>query len=119
MIVVSGPKLKPPANSGVFNKGFVPNLQDYVLAADLVITLAGKGTMVEAFAAGTPVIAIPPEGHPEAGPNLRAFGRRFRYEAAFRLRELIPEMLSVVRPPPIDFGPAKAVDEIGAFLRDR
>ena len=119
MIVVSGPKLKPPADSNVFNKGFVPNLQDYVSAADLVITLAGKGTMMEALAAGTPVIAIPPRGHPEAERNLRAYGLRYRYEDAFRLRELIPEMLSVVRPPPIDFGPRKAVDEIEAFLRSQ
>jgi len=119
MIVVSGPKLKPPPESGVFNKGFVPNLQDYVLAADLVITLAGKGTMMEALAAGTPVIAIPPRGHPEAERNLRAFGLRYRYEDAFRLRELIPEMLSVVRPSPIDLGPGKAVDEIESFLRER
>ena len=119
MIIVSGPKLKPPADSGVFNKGFVPNLQDYVLAADLVITLAGKGTMMEALAAGTPVIAIPPKGHPEADRNLRAYGLRYRYEDAFRLRELIPEVLSVVRPPPIDFGPAKATEEIERFLRDR
>ena len=117
MIVVSGPKLKPTADSNVFNKGFVPNLQDYVSAADLVITLAGKGTMMEALAAGTPVIAIPPRGHPEAERNLRAYGLRYRYEDAFRLRELIPEMLSVVRPPPIDFGPRKAVDEIETFLR--
>ena len=118
MIIVSGPKLKPSPDSGVFNKGFVPNLQDYVLAADLVITLAGKGTMIEALAAGTPVIAIPPDGHPEAERNLRAFGLRYSYKDAFRLGELIPEMLSVVRPPGLDFGPAKAVDEIETFLME-
>lgn len=117
MILVSGPKLKPPETAGVFNKGFVPNLQDYVLAADLVITMAGKGTMMEALAAGTPVIAIPAKGHHEAERNLRAFGLRYRYEDAFRLRELIPEMLRVVRPPPVDMGPRGAVDEIEAFLR--
>ena len=117
MILVSGPKLKPPETAGVFNKGFVPNLQDYVLAADLVITMAGKGTMMEALAAGTPVIAIPAKGHPEAERNLRAFGLRYRYEDASRLRELIPEMLRVVRPPPVDMGPRGAVDEIEAFLR--
>ncbi len=119
MIVVSGPKLKPEHVPGVYYKGFVPNLQDYVLAADLVITMAGKGTMMEALAAGTPVIAIPPKGHAEAERNLRAFGLRYRYEDAFRLRELIPEVLSVVRPTPIDLGPHKAVDEIETFLRER
>src|SRR6267378_3371032 len=117
MIVVSGPKLKPDPVPGVYYKGFVPNLQDYVLAADLVIAMAGKGTMMEALAAGTPVIAIPPKGHPEAERNLRAFGLRYRFEDAFRLRELIPELLSVVRSSPMDLGPGKAVDEIDAFLR--
>src|SRR5439155_1732258 len=62
MVVVSGPKLKVDSESGVYTYGFLPNLQDYVLAADLVITTAGKGTVNEALAAGTPVIAIPPEG---------------------------------------------------------
>jgi hypothetical protein len=75
--------------------------------------------MMEAIAAGTPVIAIPPKGHPEAERNLEAFGLRYRYEDVFRLQELIPEMLSMVRPTPIDLGPRKAVDEIDAFLRER
>ncbi|TLZ64146.1 MAG: UDP-N-acetylglucosamine--N-acetylmuramyl-(pentapeptide) pyrophosphoryl-undecaprenol N-acetylglucosamine transferase [Methanobacteriota archaeon] len=118
MIVVSGPKLKPDPVPGVYYKGFVPNLQDFVLAADLVIAMAGKGTMMEAIAAGTPVIAIPPKGHPEAERNLEAFGLRFHFQDAFRLGELIPEMLSMVRQRPIDLGPRKAVDEIDAFLRD-
>jgi len=96
----------------------VPNLQDYGLAADLVITMAGKGTMMEALAAGTPVIAIPPKGHAEAERNPTAFGLRYRYEDGFRLRELIPELLSMVRPTPIDLSPRKAVDEIEAFLRE-
>ncbi len=120
MIVVCGPRLRPPPETpGVYVKGFVPNLQDYVLAADLAVTMAGKGTMMEALAAGTPVIAIPAKGHAEAERNLRAFGLRYRYEDAFRLRELIPEMLSVVRSPPLDLGPGRAVDAIEAFLREK
>ncbi len=119
MIIVSGPKIKPPEAPDIYNKGFVPNLQDYVSAADLVITLAGKGTMIEALAAGTPVIAIPLKGHPEHARNLQEYGLRYRYEDAFRLRELIPEMLSVVRPEPIDLGPDKVVDTIEAFLKER
>ncbi|MEK6912006.1 MAG: glycosyltransferase [Candidatus Thermoplasmatota archaeon] len=119
MIIVSGPKIKPLEAPDIYNKGFVPNLQDYVSAADLVITLAGKGTMIEALAAGTPVIAIPLKGHPEHARNLQEYGLRYRYEDAFRLRDLIPEMLTIVRPPPVDFGPAKAVDPIDAFLRQR
>src|SRR6266704_6387982 len=38
MVVVSGPKLKVDPAPGVYTYGFLPNLHDYVLAADLVIT---------------------------------------------------------------------------------
>ncbi len=119
MIVVTGPKLPAPKEEGVYWKGFVPNLQDYVLAADLVITLAGKGTMVEALAAGTPVIAIPPRGHPEAVRNLRDAGLSYTFDDAFRLRELIPVKLTESRPPPKDYGPGKAAEAIEAFLAGR
>src|SRR5207245_3364684 len=95
MVVVSGPKLKADPGSGVYTYGFLPNLQDYVLAADLVITTAGKGTVNEALAAGTPVIAIPPKGHAEAERNAGALG--YRYEELNRLKELISYELGVGR----------------------
>jgi len=116
MIVVTGPKIPAPKEKDAFWRGFVPNLQDYVLAADLVITLAGKGTLTEARAAGTPVIAIPPKGHPEAARNLRAAGLSYTFEDAFRLRELIPAKLAEPRPPPKEFGPSRAVAAIEEFL---
>jgi len=117
MIVVTGPSIPAPKEKDVYFRGFIPNLQDYVLAADLVVTLAGKGTMMEALAAGTPVIAIPPKGHAEAERNLRAFGLPYTYEDAFRLKDLIPAKLAGGRTPPRDFGPAKAVAAIETFLR--
>lgn len=119
MIVVTGPKIPAPKDKDVFWRGFVPNLQDYVAAADLVITTAGKGTMYEALAAGTPVIAIPYRGHPEAERNLKAAGLPYTFEDASRLRELIPARLAEPRTPPRDFGPANAVAAIEAFLAQR
>ncbi|HEV8595420.1 MAG TPA: glycosyltransferase [Thermoplasmata archaeon] len=116
MIVVTGPKIPAPKEAGVFWRGFVPNLQDYVTAADLVITMAGKGTMYEALAAGTPVIAIPAKGHAEAERNLRAANLPYSFEDAYRLRELIPTKLAEPRSPPTDFGPARAVAVIEEFL---
>jgi UDP:flavonoid glycosyltransferase YjiC (YdhE family) len=117
MIVVTGPSIPAPKEKDVYFRGFIPNLQDYVLAADLVVTLAGKGTMMEALAAGTPVIAIPAKGHAEAERNVRAAGLHYTFEDAGRLRELIPAKLAEARSPPKDFGPGKAVDAIEAFLR--
>jgi glycosyltransferase involved in cell wall biosynthesis len=116
MIVVTGPSIPAPKEKDVYFRGFIPNLHDYVLAADLVVTMAGKGTMMEALAAGTPVIAIPPKGHPEALRNLAAFGLPYTFEDAFRLKDLIPAKLAEGRQPPRDFSPAKAVAAIEAFL---
>ena len=114
MIVVSGPKLKAEPAPGVYTYGFLPNLQDYVLAADLVITTAGKGTVNEALAAGTPVIAIPPRGHVEAERNAAALG--FRFEDVHRLAELIPERLAAERLRPRPTGNAEAVGHLLEFL---
>lgn len=117
MIVVTGPSIPAPKEKDVYFRGFIPNLQDYVLAADLVITMAGKGIVHEALAAGTPVIAIPAKGHVEEERNLRAARLPYAYEDAFRLKELIPAKLAEPRPLPREFGPTRAVESIEEFLR--
>ncbi len=114
MIIVSGPKLQASPAPGVYTYGFVPNLQDYILAADLVITTAGKGTVHEALAAGTPVIAIPPKGHAEAERNAANLG--FTHEDVRRLKELIPEQLSRGRREPRSLDNERAVAHLVAFL---
>ena len=114
MVVVSGPKLKAEAAPGVYTYGFLPNLQDYVLAADLVITTAGKGTVNEARAAGTPVIAIPPKGHVEAERNAELLG--YRFDDIRRLKQLIPEKLALGRLPPQPTGNEDAVRLLLQFL---
>ena len=114
MVVVSGPKLKVEPAPGVYAYGFVPNLQDFILAADLVVTLAGKGTTTEALASGTPVIAIPPKGHAEAERNAAALG--YRHEDVSRLQELIPEKLALGRQPPQPTGNEEAVRLLSDFL---
>ncbi len=117
MVVVSGPKLKAEPAPGVYTYGFVPNLQDFVLAADLVITLAGKGTTSEALACGTPVIAIPPRGHAEAERNAAALG--YRYEDVSRLDRLIPEKLALGRLPPQPTGNAEAIRLLDEFVHEK
>lgn len=98
MFVVSGPRLKVSPEPGVYTYGFVPNLQDYILAADLVITTAGASTVAEAIAAGTPIIAIPPRGDTEAERHARNLG--FTHDDIGRLKDLIPEKLASGRTPP-------------------
>jgi UDP-N-acetylglucosamine--N-acetylmuramyl-(pentapeptide) pyrophosphoryl-undecaprenol N-acetylglucosamine transferase len=114
MVLVSGPKLKADPAPDVYAYGFLPNLQDYVLAADLVITTAGKGTVNEALAAGTPVIAIPPKGHAEAERNAAALG--YRHEDIHRLDELMPQKLALGRLPPQPTGNEEAVQLLLDFL---
>jgi len=114
MVVVSGPKLKVDPAPGVYTYGFLPNLQDFVLAADLVITTAGKGTVNEARAYGTPVIAIPAKGHPEADRNASELG--YRFEDVERLKDLIPEKLALGRLPRIATGNVRAVEHLLRFL---
>jgi UDP-N-acetylglucosamine--N-acetylmuramyl-(pentapeptide) pyrophosphoryl-undecaprenol N-acetylglucosamine transferase len=114
LVVVSGPKLKWEPSAGVYTYGFLPNLQDYILAADLVITTAGAGTVNEALAAGTPVIAIPPKGHVEAERTAAALG--FRHEDLHRLDELMPQKLALGRLPPKPPGNEEAVRLLLEFL---
>src|SRR5438093_1320739 len=82
--------------------------------ADLVLTTAGKGTVNEALAAGTPVIAIPPKGHAEAERNAAALG--YRSEDLHRLKELIPQKLALGRLPPKPMGNDQAVEFLIEFL---
>jgi glycosyl transferase family 28 len=117
MVVVSGPKLTWKPSPGVYTYGFLPNLQDYVLASDLVITTAGKATINEALAAGTPVIAIPPKGHVEAERNAAALG--YRFADIHRLKDLIPEKLALGRLPPQPTGNAEAVQLLLDFLESK
>ena len=117
MVVVSGPRLKIEPEPGVYTYGFLPNLQDYVLAADLVITMGGKGTLNEALAAGTPVIPIPTKGHVESERNAASLG--FRHEDVSRLRELIVEKLESGRMSPRPVGNEQAVRLLLEFIESK
>ncbi len=117
MVVVSGPKLRAEPAPGVYTYGFLPNLQDFVMAADLVVTTAGKGTVQEARAYGTPVIAIPPKGQVEAERNAAELG--YRHEDVHRLGELIPEKLALGRQPPVPTGNDRAVERLLRFVDER
>ena len=114
MVVVSGPRLKATPAPGVYTYGFIPNLQDMVLAADVVVTTAGQSTVTEALAAGTPVIAIPPKGHVEQEAVARGLG--FVHEDVHRLAQLIEEKLALGRVPPRETDNAGAVRHLLEFL---
>lgn len=94
LVVVSGPSLKL-APGDYRDLGFVDNLHELVLAADLVVSLAGRSTMDESIAYGTPGIFIPIKGHFEQEDGAARLG--FKYEDVYRLEELIREKISSPR----------------------
>ena len=77
------------------NIGFVNNIHEYVYAADLIISLAGKSTIDESLVYGTPGIFIPIKNHFEQEDRARELG--FSYEDINKLDTIMEENLSGFR----------------------
>jgi len=95
LVIVSGPSLKLSDSTDYRNMGFVENLHELIYAADLVVSLAGRSTMDESIAYGTPGVFIPIKGHFEQEEGAARLG--FKHEDISRLDELIEEKISVKR----------------------
>lgn len=93
MIVVSGPSLSMNARQeGVKYLGYERNLHEMIYACDLLISLAGRSTIDEALAYGTPAIFIPIKKHFEQEQNAKQCG--FGFDDIHRLEELMIEKLN-------------------------
>jgi UDP-N-acetylglucosamine--N-acetylmuramyl-(pentapeptide) pyrophosphoryl-undecaprenol N-acetylglucosamine transferase len=94
LVIVSGPTLSLPDSitKEYRNMGFVDNLHEIILASDLVVSLAGRSTMDESIASGTPGIFIPIKNHFEQEDGAARLG--FKHEDIFRLEQLIEEKLT-------------------------
>jgi len=90
VVLVTGPAISKKFEN-VRNLGFVDNLHELIFAADVLISLAGKSTIDEANAYGTPAIFIPIKGHFEQEDNAKEEG--FVFNDINRLDELILEKL--------------------------
>jgi len=93
-ILISGPAISEKFEN-VRNLGFVDNLHELIFAADLLISLAGKSTIDEANAYGTPGIFIPIKDHFEQEDNAKEEG--FVFDDINRLDKLIIEKLEEKR----------------------
>lgn len=91
LVVVPGPSLKLPDSPDYRNLGFVENLHELIYAADLVISLAGRSTMDESIAYGTPGIFIPIKGHFEQEEGAARLG--YKPDDVLRLESLIEEKI--------------------------
>jgi len=97
VVLVSGPALNKKFDQSIRNLGFVDNLHEIIFAADVLVSLAGKSTIDEARAYGTPGIFIPIKGHFEQEDNAREEG--FVFEDVNKLDKLILEKLEQRRNP--------------------
>ena len=87
ILVVTGNRGRPVKGEGILDLGVVPDNQDLIAAADLVISTAGKSTIDEAAAAGTPLVVIPIKNHAEQERNAAELG--YSFDDLKRLPELI------------------------------
>ena len=91
LVIVSGPSLRLSDSPDYRNLGFVENLHEMIYAADLVVSLAGRSTMDESVAYGTPGVFIPIKGHFEQEEGAARLG--FKFEDIYRLEQIIVERL--------------------------
>ncbi|TBR10003.1 MAG: UDP-glucuronosyltransferase [Candidatus Nitrosotenuis sp.] len=113
LVVVPGPSLKLDTQN-IRNLGFVNNLHEIIYASDLVISLAGKSTIDEARAYGTPGIFIPVKNHFEQEDNAKQEG--YQYDDVLRLGTLIPQKLESARAPVETNGASRAYEIIRKYL---
>jgi len=116
IVVVSGPAINKKF-SNVRNLGFVDNLHELIFASDLIISLAGKSTIDEAKAYGTPGIFIPIKGHFEQEDNAKTEG--FVFEDINRLETLISEKLEQKRNKINTSGAKLASEIIKKMIKER
>ncbi len=116
MVLAPGPSLGRAGGAwrGARDIGFVDNLHEYVFAADALVSLAGRSTIDEANAYGTPGVFIPIRGHFEQEDNARREG--FSFGDVDRLADLVSERLGRGRRPARGGGAAEAGRIIGGLL---
>ena len=105
VVVVPGPAL---------GNGMVHNMHHMVMAADAVVSLAGRSTMDEAAAYGTPGIFIPISGHFEQEDNAARCG--YSHDDIRRLYDIILEKLAERRRPSPSDGALQAARIIQSLI---
>lgn len=109
-LVVTGNRGPNFVGPRVLDLGVVADNQDLVACADVVVSTAGKSTIDEAAAAGTPIVAIPIRHHAEQERNALALG--FRSDDRRRLKELLLERMGARGVPRVFDGEKRAAQLI-------
>ena len=116
-LVISGNRGDRIKGEGVYDLGVVMDNQNLVACADAVVSTAGKSTIDEASAAGTPIITIPIRHHAEQERNAAALG--YSAEDTGRLAELVRSKVGRREQPRGYSGEKKAADAIFSVLGAR
>ena len=114
-LVVTGNRGVKFEGEGVYDLGLVGDNQNLVSCADLVVSTAGKSTIDEAAAAGTPVVTIPIRYHAEQERNAKVLG--YAYEDLGRLPELLAQKLGRREEPRTFRGELAAAEAILSLLQ--
>ena len=114
LVIVSGPSVTKDYGGNTRNLGFVNNLHEIIYASDVIVSLAGKSTIDESKAYGTPGIFIPIKNHFEQEDNAKNEG--FSFDDVYKLESLISDKLSEKRNPVKCNGANKASDIIKSIL---
>ena len=114
VVLVSGPSLQKNFDKNVRNLGFISNLHEAIFASDVVVSLAGKSTIDETKAYGTPGIFIPIKDHFEQEDNAKDEG--FSYDDLENLENLISNKLEEKRKSIKTNGAQKAATLLKEFL---
>ena len=113
-LVITGNRGPRILGDGVYDLGVVADNQNLVACADLVVSTAGKSTIDEADAAGTPIITIPIRHHAEQERNAATLG--YTGDDATRLAALVREKLGARGAPRRYDGEKRAADAILSLL---
>ena len=113
-LVVTGNRGERFAGPNVRDLGVVSANQDLVAAADLVVSTAGKSTIDEAAASGTPIVVIPIRHHAEQERNALELG--YTFEDLARLGELMAQKIGRREAPRKFDGDSRAAKHILSLL---
>ncbi len=113
IVIVSGPSIDAEI-AGARNLGTVDDLHELICASDVIVSLAGKSTIDESRAYGTPGVFIPIGGHFEQEENARDEG--FSHSDLENLTGIIRQKLCQKRCPVAAGGAQKSSEILKKFL---
>lgn len=109
-VVIAGNRGPRVTGSRVVDLGVVPDNQNLVACADLVLSTAGKSTIDEAAAWGTPMVALPIRHHAEQERNAKSLG--FTSDDRARIPEIVKQMIGKRSAPAPSGGETRAASLI-------